>query len=394
MDSLVRQYQDLLLEQIRAGLKPPASEALVSAYRAVPRHRFVERYRQIGVASWQDVTAANLLEHLATLYRNSALVIAGEESDAFGATISQPEFVLQMLTLLDPRPGQRVLEVGAGSGWNAALMGHLVGESGRVVSIEPVKELCSRARAALARVGSTNVSIIEGDGADGFAPEAPYDRIVFTVGMSHLPRALVSQLAPGGIMLFVMKSAGGANLLLSLEQQGKSLESRAIIPCKFVPAQGKAHLDSLEPANLEEAPEWASLRTQEVSRRSYWFGATGRAAHVATTFPVRWFLSITEPGYRDFLPLDVGGAAHFGLWGPDRRSLVVASAGELIAYGSNWAEQRLLERLRQWLDLGMPSAAAFRLSVHPAEALLPAREGEWITRFPEAQFVWRAAGAA
>lgn len=394
MDPLVRKYQDLLLEQIQAGLKPSPSERLVSAYRAVPRHCFVERYRQMGVQHWHDVTTANLGEHLATLYRNTALVIAGEESDAFGATISQPEFVLQMLALLDPRPGQRVLEIGAGSGWNAALMGHLVGQSGRVVSIEPVAELCSRARAALAQLGIANVRVVEGDGADGHAPEAPYDRIVFTVGMSHLPHALVSQLAPGGIMLFVMKSVGGSNLLLLLQEQHGALVSRATIPCKFVAAQGKAHLDSLEPVRLEDTPDWGSLQTLEVSRRRYWFGATGFPAHLPSTFPARWFLSITEPGYQEFLPPDVDGAAHFGLWGPERRSLVVARAGELIAYGSDWAEKRLLERLRQWVDLGMPSPAVFELSVHSAATPLPACEHEWIVRLPELQFVWRVPPAS
>src|SRR5690349_14974259 len=127
MDS-AEKYQKQLLEQARAIYhETPLSEATQKAYLETPRHRFVRRYRQWRVKEWNEVGEANLEEHLPTLYADQALVLLGDDDDDIPSTISQPSFVLRMLDMLQIQPGQTVFELGAGSGWNAALMGHLVG---------------------------------------------------------------------------------------------------------------------------------------------------------------------------------------------------------------------------------------------------------------------------
>jgi protein-L-isoaspartate(D-aspartate) O-methyltransferase len=125
---IVEKYQRQLLEQTRSiYYETPISEATESAYLATPRHMFVKRYREWGTKEWHEVGEENLAEHLATLYANKPLILYGEDDDTVPSTISQPSFVLRMLEMLQLRPGQTVFELGAGSGWNATLMGHLVG---------------------------------------------------------------------------------------------------------------------------------------------------------------------------------------------------------------------------------------------------------------------------
>src|SRR5262245_41669376 len=129
MESVVK-YQRQLLELTRSIYdETPISEAVASAYLETPRHVFVKRYRRRGTKAWHEVHEANVAEHLATLYANGPLILFGDDDDV-PSTISQPSFVLHILDMLQLRPGHAVFELGAGSGWNAALMGRLVSPGG------------------------------------------------------------------------------------------------------------------------------------------------------------------------------------------------------------------------------------------------------------------------
>ncbi len=151
-------YQKQLLEQAQAIYhETPFSEATQKAYLETPRHQFVRRYRRWGVKEWNEVNEDNLEEHLATLYSDRALVLFGDDDDDVPSTISQPSFVLRMLDMLQLEPGQKVFELGTGSGWNAALMGHLVGPEGCVYSLELIPEMAQRAAATTDRLGIKNV---------------------------------------------------------------------------------------------------------------------------------------------------------------------------------------------------------------------------------------------
>lgn len=128
-------------------------------------------------------------------YDNSALLI-GE-----GQTISQPYTVARMLELLELEPSQKILEIGAGSGYNAALLAFLAGEIGRVYSMEIKKDLCLLARKNLTKAGIKNVVVVGASGYNGYKEEAPYDRIIATAGSNEIPEALIGQLKPGGILI-------------------------------------------------------------------------------------------------------------------------------------------------------------------------------------------------
>jgi len=121
-----------------------------------------------------------------------------------GQTISAPHMVAIMLQLADLEPGMDVLEVGTGSGWNAALIAELI--KGDVYTVERIPELVEFARRNLKRAGIKNVHVILGDGSGGFPPKAPYDRIIVTAGAPEVPKPLIEQLKPGGKLIIPVGS--------------------------------------------------------------------------------------------------------------------------------------------------------------------------------------------
>lgn len=150
-----------------------------------------------------------------------------------GQTISAPHMVAMMAQWLDIRPGHRVLEVGSGSGYHAAVLARLAAP-GRVVSLEIIPELATRARRTLADLAIDNVQVVEADGSAGLAARAPYDRISVAAGAPAVPQPLVDQLAPGGRLLIPVGPMDQQTLLL-VEPSGASTP---LIGVRFVPLRG------------------------------------------------------------------------------------------------------------------------------------------------------------
>lgn len=160
-------YQQQLLERTKYIYhETPISEATEKAYFAMPRHLFVKRYRGWGTREWHSVNKENLEEHVATLYLDGSMILFGEDDDDIPSTISQPSFVLRMLDMLQIKPGHTIFELGAGSGWNAALMGHLVGSGGHVSSLEIIPEVAQTARETIESLEIKNVRVITADGGE------------------------------------------------------------------------------------------------------------------------------------------------------------------------------------------------------------------------------------
>ncbi|RMI32005.1 methyltransferase, FxLD system [Streptomyces triticirhizae] len=195
--------RDALVDQLTT-VRTPAVEA---AMRAVPRHLFVP-----GAS-------------LADAYINAPVHIKHQADGTSISCASQPSVVAQMLEQLQARPADRVLELGAGSGYNAALLATLVGDDGHVTTVEMDGDLVTGARAHLAAAGIRNVEVVPGDGALGHASGAPYDRIVATVGAHGVPPAWLDQLAPGGRLLVPLRLAGSVCRSVAFERSERAERS-------------------------------------------------------------------------------------------------------------------------------------------------------------------------
>jgi protein-L-isoaspartate(D-aspartate) O-methyltransferase len=189
--------------------RPKFGDAVMAAMAKVPRHRFVPFLQE------------------AFAYENRPLPI-GE-----GQTISQPYIVALMTELLDPKPGDRVLEVGTGSGYQAAVLAELVA---KVHTIEIVEPLGKRATQLLAELGYRNVEVRIGDGYGGWPAAAPFDSIIVTAAPAAIPQALVDQLKPGGRMVIPVGASSEVQQLLVVEKQadGRTTTKRTL-PVRFVP---------------------------------------------------------------------------------------------------------------------------------------------------------------
>ena len=166
-------------------------------------------------------------------YRDTPLPIGS------GQTISAPHMVAMMTEALDLGPGMRVLEVGTGSGYHAAVVAEVLGPSGKVFSVERVPELAERARASLASAGypAGRVEVVVGDGSLGWPAEAPYDRAYVTCAAPSLPAAILGQLRPDGLLLAPVGDRLLQHLILARVGQG-GVETKDLGRCVFVPLVG------------------------------------------------------------------------------------------------------------------------------------------------------------
>jgi protein-L-isoaspartate(D-aspartate) O-methyltransferase len=196
---------EFLLSLRRRGI---SDAAVLRAMDAVPREAFV------------------LPAFAATAYADQAMPIA------CGQTISQPYVVAYMTEQLEVKRDHRVLEIGTGSGYQAAILSQLAGE---VYTIERYRTLADRARETLERHGCLNVTVIAGDGLKGVPEHAPYDRIIVTAAAESIPQALVEQLAEGGMMVLPLGRHDGAQRIVKLTRGKDGMTQQDLIWVRFVP---------------------------------------------------------------------------------------------------------------------------------------------------------------
>ncbi len=206
VDEFVQQRRQMVADQIEArGIE---DERVLAAMRAVPRHEFVPPPLR-GMA-----------------YSDRPLPI-GE-----GQTISQPYIVALMTELAEITPGERVLEIGTGSGYQAAVLAELTDS---VYTIELLPGLAAQARRALDGLGLKQVRSRVGDGYLGWPEAAPFGAILVTAAPDHIPQPLVEQLADGGMLVVPVGPTGGIQRLIRLRKTGEVLTEEEILPVRFVP---------------------------------------------------------------------------------------------------------------------------------------------------------------
>ena len=387
-----------------------AGAVVSAAFLAVPRHLFLPQV-EVGEA-----------------YRDTAIVV---KSDAEGLPVSastQPAMMAIMLEQLGLAAGQRVLEVGAGTGYNAAVMARLVGDSGSVVTIDVEPDLVVQARVNLAAAECHGVTVICGDGADGAPDFAPFDRIIVTAGAWDLAPQWLEQLGDGGrivlplsvrgIQLSVAFSraetgtwvSGSARRCQFIRMTGGSAGPESVVPLGPQPGLHALVADGPAP---EAGPLYEAL-SGPVTEES----ADLRVDGIAELADLDLWLALTEPGLTrvnlmgrherrastaqqriaSLMPL--GGYTRVGSSGElevaalavppgpaEHASLAMAFNG--CGAGSGALARYLAERAAVWNALGRPGAASLKLSAYPTGTVPQAPEGAMIIRRPNVALVAR-----
>jgi protein-L-isoaspartate(D-aspartate) O-methyltransferase len=349
----------------RGLIRTPAVRA---AFLAVPRELFVpEAVERSG---------------LAAVYQDEAIPTKFAPNGAPLSSSSQPAIMAQMLERLALAPGMRVLEIGAGTGYNAGLLSHLVGQTGRVDTIDLDAEIAQRARKAV-RAGGYRIRVHAGDGHAGHAARAPYDRIVVTASSDTVPHAWFDQLVTGGIVEVPLRlrEAGGAHAIVALRKSDHGLRSVSTLCGGFMPLRGAGEpelprsmrslavtdmtgdtprpirqISGIAVAGLSEAAKrrLLSVSLERPRRRRLGIRANVDALvlYLSTTLPVRQSVTVLPDWGVGLIGGDGRGLAYVA-WQPTAAGSRTISS--LTAYGSATAEQRLVDAIRRWKELGRPS---------------------------------------
>lgn len=210
-ENLYTEKRIRLVESLKLELN--LSKKVAEALKKVPRHIFVPR------------------QYRYEAYIDTPLPIGK------GQTISAPHMVAIMCELLELEKGEKVLEVGGGSGYHAAVVAEIVGDEGKVVAIERIPELAEKAQKTLKKLGYKNIKIVIGDGSKGYPEEAPYDKIYVTASAPDVPRPLLDQLKVGGKM--VIPIGKFIQYLCVVEKKKDKIEKKRWGAVRFVPLIGE-----------------------------------------------------------------------------------------------------------------------------------------------------------
>ena len=344
------------------------SAAVEQAFRAVERHRLLETFYYRDAERRQTVEhdpARPRRDHLALIYADNALAtrhIGGMPA----SSTSQPSLMAKMLELLELGEGMKVLEVGAGTGYNAALLAEIVGDQRLIVTVDVLEDVVDQTRRLLAGAGYPHIQVLLRDGLHGVPEQAPFDRIVATVGCSDLSPRWAEQLADDGTMLVPLAHASGHPLVLA-RKDGGTLHGRMVLRTGFIPVRGPLHIEDL----------WAL---------GVWMPRGAEPVHESDPGPRFTQRRPDEPmGITDdetdflfFLGLHDRRACHApdgpGLSsGPD--GWAVLAPGGIRWWKAESLARDLDRRYREWDARGRPALEDYQISFLPVDADPPA--GSW-----------------
>jgi protein-L-isoaspartate(D-aspartate) O-methyltransferase len=369
IDRYVRQLKD---EACGAPLTSPQVER---ALRTVPRHLLVERFWYVPYERMEQREAPTEYvldpedpdpELLELVYSDEALLTRLDDQGRATSSTSQPSLVVVMLELLDLAPGMKVLEIGAGTGYNAALMAELVGDPALVTTIDIQPEVVAQTSRLLERAGYGGIQVLEGDGALGHNEGAPYERVVATVGCPDISWAWAEQLTDEGLMLIPFQHGGpGAAPLVELRRENGHLAGRFPAYAGFMPLQGSMAGPNLWPSELpspgDEPQTFPLFPALEASGMDWVSYRAGRRAW----WDFHFFLALCDRrAVRTF---------KLGMVDPGGSMLDITPEGILV-----WGDLALYGELaavyRQWEELGRPELTDWQVEIHPGRE---GPEGAW-----------------
>lgn len=343
------------------------SAAVERAFRRVERHQFLRDFSR-----WDPETSHPVPvpfdpsqpseEALAVIYSNEALGTRFTNGLPRSST-SQPSVMADMLEALALKPGMRVLEVGAGTGYNAALLADIVGGYGHVVSVEVDRDIAEDAEGALRSSGYGLVRVVGGDGAEGVPEEAPFDRIVVTVGCPDLSPRWEEQLASEGRIVLPLEHAG-LHPLVALTKTSEGLEGRFFAWAAFIPIRGM----------LEQQLPWLvgvhRMNETEAVESPIWDGfgsgtpipGWGIPRDVMDFF---LFLALLDPRADALPPRPSSIADRWEVGLADLSGTALAGPGSIRTTGDPALTSALMAHHRAWQSSGRPGIEDWQLTFTP-----------------------------
>lgn len=368
------------------------SRPLIAAFRATPRHVFLDRVFQLQRGQrWDEIiTREPGPREIALVYSDRALITrlsrpgrdaAATEPEVPISSSSQPSLMAQMLEDLQLCRGLAVLEVGAGTGYNAALLAHVVGP-GRLISVDVDRETLSEAWDHLRSFPERAVALHQADGRLGYPPAAPYDRVMVTAATPDVEPAWLEQLQEGGMLLAPVVLAPGLAFVLRGSLRGNVLEGTLTRAAYFMPLRGQTDT-ALDDTDGPPLPR--SLRTMRApwagwfNRRQSRLGWLGFSQALAFYGMLRG-LTVHYQTMPD-------GHSAFGLSDPDLGSVCWLGSQEWLVNGSGGRD---LGRTlwRAFLDAGGPWPTDFACRFSPTGGLLPTASEGYVRQGPRCQQVW------
>lgn len=319
---------------------------------------------------WREAVAAD--EPVVTQVDDGA-TLPGSVGHSPSSSCSEPSVVAAMLHALDIRAGHAVLEIGTGSGWNAALLSTLVGEQGRVVSVEIDAEVADAARAVLERAGY-GASVITGDGALGYPPGAPFDRTVATAAVCwSVPNAWVVQTRPGGVIVTPWRTSyHNGSLLRLLVTDERTAEGRFGVNLAFMRLR------------TQRSPAWVDKEDLDGAKASTTTLSSGEIGQAVVSFDGAFAVGLHVPDCRVHVDEYVAYDQHV-VWLCDGHSLarVVVNVGGSAHQVHQCGPRRLWDEVEAayawWRDAGAPEHSRFGMTVTPDDQMvwLDAPSSHW-----------------
>jgi protein-L-isoaspartate(D-aspartate) O-methyltransferase len=375
------------------------------ASAATLRRRLVRQLEEKGLlrdrrvrAAFLDVSREQFVPEYAkqhgleAVYRDDAIVTKKTEAGHGLSSSSQPGIMAEMLDHLRLEQGQRVLEIGAGTGYNAAILARAVGDEGRVVTVELDPDTARAARRALRE---TRVKVVTGDGRDGYPAGAPYDRIIVTASASEVPRAWLDQLARGGLVEVPLRlrPSAGLQLIPTLRRENGTLRSVSVVCGGFMPLRtspedrepywpmlkvelsagdsgstlfvlGGESLRALSPRSARRLAA-AVCSTPSIRRLGMRAQAKSLAVYLTLRGPTRRIVGAFDGG----LSSKNGGPQYLGgIVGPRSSGAALLlgwpTTSRMLVYGDPDPADELAALVQEWDANGRPGEADFSVSVH------------------------------
>ena len=336
------------------------SQPIRQAFEEVPRHLFVPRV------------------DIATAYSNKPIFVRWDAGIPISSS-SEPRMMAIMMEQLGVEPGSRVLEIGAGTGYNAAILANVAGDEGSVITVDIDQDIVDEAAGNLARTGYSNVKAICGDGFVGFPEEQPYDRIAVTVGAYDVSPHWVDQLREGGVIVVPLWFRGFC-LSVALEKRDDELVGLSATPCLFIPMRGtwqpsEGYFPIGDPPDaflqmtigLERDDQAYRRALRHLFNQEATLHDAGRSLegqfHTQNIFSGLYMFLTVHPKMFSVFSASLSSPFRgfgYGLIDLDRMSAAVISDADtehVVVYGNDAAFGQMVDLLDRWDRLGHPTVS-------------------------------------